>query len=155
MEPSSMTNIVKHRLYSSFIVILCLSSCASIPLESVNNRINAWKSSPIEDLIKYWGVPSKSKLVNGINYSEWVNEENESGNTSLSIGSGTSSRHSALGIGVTLFNLGGEENSCSRLVSYQENGKIIEITWKGTQDFCFKLTPDREEILARRKVDTE
>ena len=125
---------------------LGLTGCGSIPLEQVEQRISAWHGAPIEDLIKFWGLPSKKQLVNGQAYAEWLNRSSEPGNTSLSIGTNSHSRHSGIGIGVNLFDLGGTDDECSRLVAYDEKGKVTQITWTGTREFCFKLTPERKSI---------
>jgi len=150
-----MANINILRPISLIIGLVFISACTSIPLSQVNDRLNAWKASDIKEVIKYWGVPSRSQQINGVSYAEWINKESEPGNTSVSIGSGTRSRHSSVGIGFTLFDIGGTEDLCSRTVTYQEDGTITEIVWKGTQNFCFELTPDRAEVLAARKAIME
>jgi hypothetical protein len=138
---------------SKFAILLLISSlpgCVSVPVATVNERIKAWESSSYQQLLKYWGLPSKTTVVDQIHYAEWVNLEHDEGNSSVSVGSGTRIGRGSIGIGLTLFQLGGSEDKCSRVVRYQENGKIIDISWKGTQDFCFKLTPDKAKIDSNR-----
>jgi len=132
--------------YTLFLIIL-LSSCSSIPVEQVNDRLQAWKNSDIDQIIKYWGVPTKKQEVNGIYYAEWLNKESEKGNAAVSIGTGSRSRHSSFGFGLTLFDLGGTDDVCSRIVTYNETGKVVKIIWKGTKDFCYELTPDKNTII--------
>ena len=132
--------------FTMLLLVCCLSGCASVPVTKVNERIKAWESSSYDQILKYWGLPSKTTVANEVYYAEWVNIEHENGNTSVSVGSGTRIGAGAIGIGLTLFQLGGSSDKCSRIVRYQENGKIIDISWKGTQDFCFKLTPDKAKI---------
>jgi hypothetical protein len=131
-------------------IIFSLTSCTSIPIEQVNQRIKAWETSSLKEIIKYWGVPTKTSKVNEINYAEWVNTMKQQSNSSISIGSGTRIGDGAVGIGVNLFELGSSKDQCSRVVSYTQNGKILGISWQGTQDFCYELTPDRAKILANQ-----
>lgn len=135
----------------AIVFLVCfLPGCVSVPVATVNERIKAWESSSYEQLLKYWGLPSKTTVSNQIHYAEWVNLEHEEGNSSVSIGSGSRIGRGSIGIGLTLFQLGGSDDKCSRVVRYQKNGKIIDISWKGTQDFCFKLTPDKAKIDLNR-----
>lgn len=147
--------INKFRKYSQIrLVALCLflTACTSIPTEQVNDRVSAWKTTNIEEVIKYWGVPSKKQEINGTFYAEWLNKESTPGNTAISVGSGSHSRHSSIGFGLTLFDLGGTDDVCSRIVTYDKNGMVTDISWKGTQDYCYEITPDREQILRSKAI---
>ncbi|MCW9016130.1 MAG: hypothetical protein OQJ89_04135, partial [Kangiellaceae bacterium] len=42
--------------------------------------------------------------------------------------------------------------ACSRLVTYGENGLVSEISWQGTNDFCFEITPDLGAIRKNKVV---
>ena len=147
-----MTNIRILRPISLVIMISMIIGCTSIPIAEVNQRFTQWESSTIDEIIKYWGVPTKTQKVNGTSYAEWINKESEPGNTSISVGSGTHSRNSSIGIGFTLFDLGGTDDLCSRIVTYQDNGQVLKVVWKGTQEFCFELTPDLLEVRAASKA---
>jgi|GEM_PF-1259947 len=130
--------------------LLCLivSGCTSIPVEQVDSRIGAWNGQPIDELIKYWGLPSNQRKVGDKNYAEWLNRSSEPGNASVSIGTGSHSGHSSIGIGLTLFDLGGKDDQCSRLVTYNDDGKVIQIQWQGTRDYCFNITPELATVTA-------
>lgn len=132
--------------------ILCLgaAACTSIPINQVNDRINEWKNTDIEQLIKYWGVPTKKQEISGNFYAEWLNKESSPGNTAISVGSGSHSRHSSIGFGLTLFDLGGSDDVCSRIVTYDEKGMVTDISWKGTQNYCFEITPDRGQVMQNK-----
>ena len=132
------------------VLSVLLSGCTSVPLNQVNYRLQSWKVSNIEDVIKYWGVPSKQQEINNRNYAEWLSKESTPGNTSVSVGTGSFSRHSSIGLGLTLFDLGGSDDVCSRTIAYDSSGMITEIRWSGDKDYCFKITPDRAEILANK-----
>ncbi|WP_444997645.1 hypothetical protein [Aliikangiella sp. IMCC44359] len=130
---------------------ILLSGCTSIPISQVNDRLNAWKGMHIDDLIKYWGLPSKQTQTTSKYYAEWLNRSNEPGNASVSIGTGHLGRNSAIGIGLSLFELGGSDDACSRLITYNDNGVVTDISWQGTQDYCYQLTPELSQIQANQK----
>ncbi len=142
------------KVYQKTIIILYLSltACTSIPIEQVNNRIDAWNNTNIKQLIKYWGVPTKQQEISGIYYAEWLNKESSPGNTAISIGSGSHSRHSSIGFGLTLFDLGGTDDVCSRIVTYDKNDTVTDISWKGTQNYCFEITPDRNQVMLNKAI---
>lgn len=142
----------KSRVIISSILCLGLAACTSIPITQVNDRIHAWKNANIEQLIKYWGVPTKKQEISGNYYAEWLNKESTPGNTAISIGSGSHSRHSSIGFGLTLFDLGGTDDVCSRIVTYDKNGSVTDISWKGTQNYCYQITPDRSQILSNKAI---
>ena len=131
---------------------LILAGCSTVPVEQVNNRLAAWKGQHIDQVIKYWGLPSKQRQVGQKHYAEWINKSSEPGNAAISIGTGTRSRHSGIGIGFTLFDIGSTDDACSRLVTYEDNGMVSEISWQGTNDFCFKITPDLGDIRKNKAV---
>jgi len=131
--------------------MLVLSSCTSIPVEQVNSKINAWKGKKIEELLKYWGLPSNQRQIGDKHYAEWLNKSSEPGNLSVSLGTGTRSRHSGIGIGLSLFDLGGTDDTCSRLVTYDISNTVIEISWQGTNDYCYELTPELARVTNNRK----
>jgi len=136
----------------AIILILSLTACTNIPINQVNDRFSAWQSATIDEVIKYWGVPSKKQDISGKLYAEWLSEEHTSGNTALSVGSRSFGRHSSFGIGLTLYELGGSDDACSRLVTYLENGNVVDISWKGSKDYCYEVTPDRNEIIKNQAV---
>jgi len=131
---------------------LALSSCTSIPVEQVNNKINAWKGLNIDELIKYWGLPSNQRQVGDKFYAEWLNKSSEPGNLSVSVGTGTRSRHTGIGIGLSLFDLGGSDDTCSRLVTYDASDTVIEISWQGTNDYCYELTPELTKVRKNKTL---
>ena len=135
-----------------FILCLSLTACSSIPINQVNDRLQAWKNTTIEQVIKYWGVPTKKQEIGGSFYAEWLNKESSPGNTAISIGSGSHSRHSSIGFGLTLFDLGGTDDVCSRIVTYDKNGAVIDVSWKGTQNYCYEITPDRNQVILNKAI---
>ncbi len=144
-----MKKIILSTLISS--LALTLIGCSSIPKEQVNLKINDWKGQNIDELIKYWGLPSNQRQVGDKFYAEWINKSSEPGNVSVSVGGGRSSRHSGIGIGLSLFDLGGTDDACSRLVTYDETNMVSDISWQGTNDYCFEVTPDLSKILENQK----
>lgn len=129
-------------IYKICALSLILMGCTSIPADQVNSRMNAWIGLKIDDLIKYWGLPSNQREVDNIQYAEWVNRSSEPGNATVSVGTGHRSRSSSIGLGLTLFDLGGTDDVCSRLVTYDSVGIVTKISWQGTSNYCFKITPD-------------
>lgn len=129
---------------------LIIVGCSSIPAEQVNQRISAWKGQHIDELIKFWGLPSKQRQVGERHYAEWLNKSSEQGNTALTIGTGHRSSSTGIGIGLTLLDLGAKDDQCSRLVTYAEDGIVAEIVWQGTSDYCFELTPDLSKVKANQ-----
>ncbi|MGX5202562.1 hypothetical protein [Aliikangiella sp. IMCC44632] len=123
-----------------------LLGCTSLPKAQVEQRIQAWKSQNLTEIVKYWGLPSKQYQLNDLEYAEWKNQLSEEGNSAISIGSGRSSRSTSIGLGFTLFNLGGGEKHCLRQISADANGKVLEIIWRGDHAFCHKLTPELATI---------
>jgi len=142
------TSIKRNKL----LLVLCflLAGCSNVPVNQVNDRLQSWKASSIEDVVKYWGVPTKQQQINGKSYAEWLSKETTKGNTAVSVGTGSFSRHSSIGLGLTLFDLGGSDNVCSRTVTYDNSGQITDIRWTGDKNYCYEITPDRAEILANK-----
>lgn len=134
------------------VFLLLLFGCSSIPAAQINDRMNGWSGVHINQLIKYWGLPSSQREVAGENYAEWLNRSSEPGNAAVSIGTGSHSRHSSIGIGITMLSLGAKENSCSRLVIYDDDGIVKQISWQGTQDFCYEITPDISVIRKNKAL---
>ncbi len=141
-------------LRHSFIIILflSLSACSSIPIEQINDRIQAWKNTNIDQLIKYWGIPSKKQEINGIFYAEWLNKESDPNNTAITVGTGSYSRYRSIGLGLTLFDFGGTDDVCSRMVTYDDEGYVIDVSWKGTRDYCYKITPVQNKIIINKAI---
>jgi len=135
-----------------FLLFFTLTACSSIQLQEVDDRLQAWKQNDITQIIKYWGIPTKQHEINGKFYAEWLNKESGDSNTAVSIGTGTRSRHTSIGLGLTLFEFGGTDDVCSRTVTYSEDGSIIEISWKGTKDFCYEITPDLNQVMINQKL---
>ena len=147
-----MKKILDSYYKSTIILCLSLTACSSIPINQVNDRLQAWKNSAIDEVIKYWGIPTKKQEINGNFYAEWLNKESSPGNTAISIGSGSHSRHSSIGFGLTLFELGGTDDICSRIVTYNKNGTVTDVSWKGTQNYCYEITPDRNQVMLNKAV---
>lgn len=143
----------KLKLLIAAISSLGIVSCASIPPEQVDQRLQAWQGQHIDELIKYWGLPTKQSQVEDKRYAEWINKSSEPGNASVSIGTGSRGRNSSIGIGLTLFELGGTDDACSRLVTYGANGTVNKISWQGTNNYCFEVTPDYQKIANNQKSD--
>ncbi len=128
------------------VLIFMLSACSSIPRAQVEDRIQSWKVSTIENLVKYWGLPAKQQKLANNSVAEWVNKLDEPGNSAVSIGGGSYGRHLSLGLGFTFNALGGKKDYCLRQVAFDEKGHILSITWKGDQDYCYQLTPDYHTV---------
>jgi hypothetical protein len=134
-----------------FCLVLTLAACSAMPKQQVNQKLNAWQGQNIESLIKYWGLPNKQSQVSDKHFAEWISEKNEEGNVGISIGGGRSSGRSGVGIGLSLFNLGGSEDKCSRVVTYGKDNIVRKIEWQGDSDYCFEVTPELTEIQAKQK----
>jgi len=134
------------------LLLFSLTACSSVPLQQVDDRLQAWKQSDITQIIKYWGIPTKKHEINGKFYAEWLNKESGDSNTAVSIGTGTRSGHTSIGLGLTLFEFGGTDDVCSRTVTYSKDGSIIEISWKGTKNFCYEITPDLNQVMVNKAV---
>ncbi len=128
-----------------------LTACASIPKAQVEDRLQLWKASNMDELVKFWGLPVKQQQLGRNNVAEWENKLNEAGNSSVRIGGGSYGRHSSIGLGFIFSDLGGKKGYCKRQVSFDKNGKILSISWKGDGDYCYQITPDREAVLKNVK----
>lgn len=129
-----------------FVFLFMLCSCSTIPRVQVEDRIQAWKVTTIENLVKFWGLPTKQQKMSENSIAEWDNKINEPGNSAVSIGGGSYGRHLSLGLGFTFNDLGGEKDYCQRQVTFDDNGNILNIIWKGDQDYCYQITPDYQTV---------
>jgi len=152
-----MKNIIKlfkDKLLTVLIVgsMLILSGCASMPAPQVDSRILVWKSVKIDELVKYWGLPNRQSKIGESHVAEWINQKSSNSNTAISLGTGSYGRNSSIGLGLTLFNLGGGDDVCQRQVTYNIKGDILNIIWSGDTDFCFELTPDKDIVYIEQKT---
>lgn len=139
-----------YRQFALIITSCSLFACTSIPTEQVNSRLSDWKGKNIDEVIKYWGLPTKQHQVGDKHYAEWLNKSSEPGNASVSLGTGHHGRSGGIGIGLTLFDFGSTDNACSRLLTYDGSGKVTQITWQGTNDYCYELTPDLAKVKSNQ-----
>jgi hypothetical protein len=131
--------------------IIIVAGCASMPAPKVDNRLQQWRGVSIDDLVTFWGLPIRQVQLAENHIAEWINQLDKDGNVAVSVGGGNWGRHSSIGIGLTLFNLGGGHEVCQRQVTYTPEGVILKIIWSGDNDYCYELTPDREEILQKQQ----
>ncbi len=117
-----------------------------MPAPQVDSRILVWQSVKIEELVKYWGLPTRQSKIGETHVAEWINQKSSNSNTAISVGTGSYGSHSSIGLGLTLFNIGGGDEVCQRQVSYTVAGDITRIIWSGDTDFCFELTPDKDKV---------
>ncbi len=132
-------------------IAFLITGCASMPAPQVDSRIKAWQGVKIDELVKFWGLPTRQSKIGETHVAEWIHEKRSNSNTAVSVGTGSYGRHSSIGLGLTLFNLGGGEEVCQRQVSYTTDGDIQSIIWSGDTDFCFELTPDRNLVLKKQQ----
>lgn len=143
------------KLKFTLVCLFLVSACSSIPKEQVDTRLAAWQGKDINTVIQFWGLPTKQQEVDDQRYAQWLNKKSEKGNTAVSVGTGTSGRRSSIGIGLTLFELGGSEEKCERLLTYDSSGKVTKIKWQGDHSYCLELTPDYVTVMAKRKANEE
>ena len=86
-----MANMRYLRPITNTLLVVLLVGCTSIPVATVNSRINDWIKSDYKELIEYWGLPTRTQAIDDIQYAEWVNKETEPGNSAISIGSSSRS----------------------------------------------------------------
>jgi len=132
--------------------LFVVAGCSSIPTTQVDSRLNEWRNGSIDDLVKFWGLPTRQLKLGENHIAEWVNQLDKDSNVAVSVGGGSYGRRSSIGLGVNLFNLGGEQETCQRQVTYTAEGVILKIIWSGDSDYCYKLTPDRQKILQKLKA---
>lgn len=116
-----------------------LSGCVS--LKQADERILAWQSSNLDDLIQAWGLPTKEVTVASRNYLVWNNEK-QSSDVGVGITLGTGGRHGGISL-TTLLGGDAEQNMCSRVVEIDEERNILGIQWNGEPSLCFDVTPEK------------
>jgi hypothetical protein len=134
------------------LALLLLSGCASMPAPQVDSRILVWKNVKIDELVKYWGLPNRQSKIGESHVAEWINQKSSDSNTAISVGTGSYGSNSSIGLGLTLFNIGGGDEVCQRQVTYSIKGDILNIIWSGDTDFCFELTPDKNIVYVEPKA---
>lgn len=140
------------RIFLLISILLMFTGCASIPAPQVDSRLQQWREGSIDDLVKFWGLPNRQLELGENHIAEWINQLDKDSNVAVSLGGGSWGRNSSIGLGVTLFNLGGGHEVCQRQVTYTKEGVILKIIWSGDKDYCYKLTPDREQILIKQQA---
>lgn len=122
-------------LFSTLILAGCISS------QQANQRITAWDTVSLSDLVNAWGVPSKEQQIASRKFYIWNNKDNST-TPAIGISAGSFGGHGGISIS-TLLAGGNEENFCSRVVEVNEQGQVIDIQWSGKPGLCFELTPER------------
>jgi hypothetical protein len=121
----------------SVIALLLLAGCASTPQGDVTTAQSSWQGARYEDVVRSWGAPSRStKLPDGRDAYTWVSETVVSRPSFWpSLGVFGGSGGVGFGTGVTMGAGGGEMQRCERTLIVQ-NGRIVDQTWQGANDFC-------------------
>ena len=115
-----------------------VTSCATYNKQQVDQVVAQYQGADLKQLIAIWGVPSKQLELNGQYIVEWITKE-ESGHSTLTLGTSTSGRHSLFGIGVTL-PLDQASDVCIRRATTDQNRQsVTQIEWQGDADFCGEL----------------
>jgi hypothetical protein len=89
-------------------------------------------------VVLLWGAPARSTtLEGGRQVHTWVSEINTSrGLLYPSVGIFGGSGNVGVGVGVgTSFPFGAERKSCERTLVF-EQGKVVEQTWAGPDEYC-------------------
>lgn len=125
------------RLGTAALVLALLAGCASRPDADVGPARASWHGAAYEDVVRSWGVPTRSTtLPGGRTASTWVSETVAPRASFFpSIGIFGGSGGVGVGTGVTMGPGGGELVRCERTLIF-ENGRVAEQTWQGPADFC-------------------
>lgn len=123
-----------------FIIVLMFTLSACVTLEDADKRVQAWKNTELNTLIKAWGLPDKEQVISQRKFYVW-NSLADSNSPSIGISVGTGGRHGGISLGTIL---GGntEQNFCSRVVEVDANDNIIGIQWNGDPAVCYDVTPE-------------
>ena len=139
-------NLINFRKLSNYSLRLTLIlgflsaqiGCATYSKQQVDQTLEQFKGLSLQQLIAAWGVPNKQVEVNGQYFVEWIAEE-DSGSSSISLGTGGGGRHSFFGLGLTL-PIEHENDICVRQAKLDEKQQIvIQLKWRGDADFCGEL----------------
>jgi hypothetical protein len=120
------------------VTLLSLAGCASTPPGDVTTAQTSWQGASYQDVVRSWGAPARStKLPDGREAYTWVSETVVSRPAfwpSLGIFGGSGGV--GFGTGVTVGGGGGGElQRCERTLIVQ-NGRVVDQTWQGPNDFC-------------------
>ena len=119
------------------VLLLLLAGCASTPRGDVPAARASWQGAAYEDVVRSWGAPARStKLPDGRQAHTWVSESVASRSSfwpSLGIFGGSGGV--GFGTGVTMGPGWSEMERCERTLFF-ENGRVVEQTWPGPNDYC-------------------
>ena len=120
-------------------MLLILAGCASTPPGDIIAARDSWQGATYDDVVRSWGVPVRStKLQDGRDVYTWVSETvapRAAFFPSLGIFGGSGGGGVGFGTGVAVGSGGGELQHCERTLIFQ-NGRVVEQTWRGPDDFC-------------------
>jgi len=121
--------------------LLVIGGC--VTSQQANERINAWDSVTLNDLITAWGLPTKTQVISERKFYIWNNKDT-SASPAIGLSAGSFGRRGGISIG-TLFGGGSEEDFCSRVVEVDAGEQIKSIKWSGNPELCFELTPKKDK----------
>lgn len=136
---------IKKNLVSQLTLVIVsgiiITGCSSVPKSQIDNKLANWQGSNIQTVIQAWGVPSREKEINGIQYAEWDSREIKS-RPSVNVGVGGFGGRFFGSIGTALFG-GLSESECRIQIGYNREGTVVRSHWDGDSDTCDKAIPEK------------
>jgi hypothetical protein len=119
------------------LVLVLVAGCAATPGGDVTAARGSWHGAQYDDVVRSWGAPVRStKLADGSDAYTWVSESVAPRPSFWpSIGIFGGSGGVGFGTGVTMGPGGGELVRCERTLIFT-NGRVVDQTWHGPEDYC-------------------
>lgn len=117
--------------------LAALAACATSPPDVAAAKAS-WSGAAYEDVVKLWGAPARSTtFADGRVAHTWASEINtQRGQFYPSVGIFGGSGNVGVGVGVgTSMPFGSELKRCERTLVFSD-GKVVEQTWSGPDDYC-------------------
>ena len=130
--------------------LIALSLTACVSMQDADTRVQAWKNTQLNTLIKAWGLPDKEQVIANRKFYVW-NTLADSSSPTIGISVGTGGRRGGISLG-TILGGDSEQNYCSRVVEVDANDNIIGIQWNGDPSLCFDVTP---ELITQEPITPE
>jgi hypothetical protein len=121
------------------LLAVLVAGCASTPDVDVTAARSSWQGATYDEVVASWGIPVRStKLSDGRDVYTWLSESVASRAAifpSIGIFGGSGGGGVGFGTGVAVGPGGGEFLRCERTLFFQ-NGRVVEQTWQGPDDYC-------------------
>ncbi|NVJ61780.1 MAG: hypothetical protein HWE27_15400 [Gammaproteobacteria bacterium] len=125
-----------YRIVIPIALIVSLANCASYSPAQVQQQLALWNNTSLETLIGVFGVPAKQYVLESNRYVEWIKTEQDSGSSSISIGTGTGGRGWFSSLGVSLPIESTPDTCVIRATTTENENQVTKLDWQGDKNFC-------------------